>query len=61
MVNELQETWGVSEGFALKILRKYAWQKEKALDHLAEELNSYNAEVSNKNNSKEVRVILEVE
>lgn len=53
MVTELQETWGVSEGFALKILRKYAWQKEKALDHLAEELNSYNAEVSNKDNSKE--------
>lgn len=39
MINELINEWGISESFALKLLKKFSWNKEKALTHLTEDGN----------------------
>jgi len=39
MINDLINDWGVSESFAIKLLRKFAWNKEKASTHLTEDGN----------------------
>lgn len=56
MINEFTDTWGVSEDLTLKVLKKYAWQKEKALDHLAEELDSITAKSERYSSAKKVRM-----
>jgi len=39
MINELINEWGVSESFALRLLKKFSWNKDKALTHLTEDGN----------------------
>jgi len=59
LVKELTEGWGVSEAFALKILKKFNWNKEKALSHLTEDGNFEMMEVKKDKNSKEVYTLFQ--
>lgn len=37
LISDLVNDWGVSESFAIKLLSKFGWNKEKANTHLTED------------------------
>jgi hypothetical protein len=39
LVNDLRDTWGVTESIAYRLLKKFAWDKEKANNNLTEDGN----------------------
>ena len=45
LVNDLKETWGVTESTAFRLLKKFQWDKEKASSHLTEDDNLDTLEV----------------
>jgi len=54
MIHDLINDWGVSESFAIRLLRKFAWNKEKASTHLTEDGNFDLMDVQQDKKMKEV-------
>ena len=52
LVNDLIETWGIPESAAIRLLKKFEWDRVKASDNLAEGTNLEICET--KNSSQEV-------
>jgi len=45
LVNDLRDTWGVTESTAFRLLKKFAWDKEKVSSNLTEDDNLDTLEV----------------
>ncbi len=45
LVNDLRDTWGVTESTAFRLLKKFQWDKEKASSNLTEGDNLETLEV----------------
>jgi len=45
MINDMKETWGIPEGTAMRLLKKFDWIKDKALNSLTEECNLETMEI----------------
>lgn len=54
MVNDLRDTWGIPDGVALRLLKKFAWEKNKALNSITEECNLDTMEIIEHGTQEEV-------
>ena len=54
LVNDLRDTWGVSESTAYRLLKKFAWDKEKASNNLTEDGNLDTLEIESSQQPTEV-------
>ena len=54
IINELLNDWGLSESQALKLLAKFAWNKDRASNYLTEDGNFDLMDVQDTTHQKEV-------
>jgi hypothetical protein len=54
MIHDIIEHWGVSESFSIKLLKKFAWNKDKANDNLMVDGNFDSLDVKNEKLSSTV-------